>query len=262
MSHFSWSTRSFPSVAAFVAYLATLPPPRWAQGVAIHHTWSPDVQQWAGARTMAGLARYYQFDVRNPDGSRGWSSGPHLFIAPDGVIWQGTPVTTPGTHAGTYNRLFWGIEVVGNYDVKPWSTPTAEAAFGAATALLRWKGITTIGMGSVRGHRETGSSKTCPGKQINMDAVRAELWKRLTQRPTTTYRVRAPLATDPADDFAAVREGRGRSYPIALAGTARLSPGTLIEVDDVTDGWAHIAKSSPVYGDVGFVAASLLERVG
>ena len=54
-------------------------------------------------------------------------------------------------------------------------------------------------------------------------------------------------------DFAAVREGRATSYPIALGGACKLAPGTAIVVDDVTDGWAHLRDGR------GFVSMSLLQ---
>lgn len=261
MPAFAWNPRPFASVAAFSAYVASLgPAPRWAQGLTVHHTWSPDVDGWGGARSMAGLGRYYQYSVQNLDGSRGWPAEPHLFIAPDGVIWQGTPLTVPGVHAGAWNRVFWGMEVVGNYDVKPWSPITQAAAMGAAAVLFRWANIQTVSLATLRGHRECGSKKTCPGRQINMDVLRAALQTQLGPRLRTFTVAARPLDADAT--FGAIREGRGATFKVALDGTARLAPGAKILVDDVTDGWAHIAKASPVYGDVGFVpVAQLIEAV-
>jgi len=69
------------------------------------------------------------------------------------------------------------------------------------------------------------------------------------------YRVRHHLSDDPNNDFAAVREGRGVWFPIARKGAAKLAPGAVIDVDDITSGWVHLASGE------GFVHLSLLEAV-
>lgn len=44
---------------------------------------------------------------------------------------------------------------------------------GVVLALLDWRHLSVDGI-SLKGHREWGSPKTCPGRQINMDTVRME----------------------------------------------------------------------------------------
>lgn len=76
--------------------------------------------------------------------------------------------------------------------------------------------------------------------------------------PLGRYRVKAQLSTDPADNYAQVRIARSRTAKEAMIGEAsvRLQPGTIVEIDDIRNGWAHIAQPAPW----GYIALSLLER--
>lgn len=167
--------RQWPTARLFAEHLAHHDPHQaapWAQGVVIHHTWRPLPADWRGARSMRGLAGYYT--------SLGWDRGPHLVVclgAPDwrdDGIWQLTPLNERGIHAGPANATHWGIEVVGDYDAHPWPPLLAELVSATAAALLRWRGL-TVTPATLKGHRECGSPKTCPGRAIDLDAVRAEL---------------------------------------------------------------------------------------
>ena len=171
---FAYDLRHWKTIEEFKTHLSQHPPAvaRWARGVVIHHTWKPGVNDWRGAPTMEGMKNYYV--------AMGWTAGPHLFIAGDppnpetAGIWQMTPLNLRGIHAGRYNTTHWGIEVVGNYDVQPWGKETNDLTLGAAAALMQWQTIPAT-YNTVRGHRETGSPKTCPGRMVNMDSFRAEL---------------------------------------------------------------------------------------
>jgi len=49
--------------------------------------------------------------------AKGWKSGPHLFVAPEGV-WLFTDIGEQGIHANSGNKGSIGIEMVGRYDDK------------------------------------------------------------------------------------------------------------------------------------------------
>lgn len=124
----------------------------------IHHTWKPRKDEWNGATSIAGLKKYYE--------GLGWSAGPHLFVAEDG-IWLFTDMYEVGIHAGAGNGSLAtgysvGIEVVGDYDNEVWSGQTLKNAVGAISALL---GRLSIPQSKIMFHRDY-SSKTCPGKSI------------------------------------------------------------------------------------------------
>lgn len=140
----------------------------WANAIVMHHTYRPSEEQWRGLPTMNGMMHYYC--------GLGWTSGPHLFIAPDG-IWQMTAINEPGTHAAMWNNHSWGIEMVGYFDKRPWTNEQKNTMYHVAETLLRWKGLQPSKQ-TVVGHRETGSPKTCPGKMVSMEVVRADLKSR------------------------------------------------------------------------------------
>lgn len=108
----------------------------------IHHTWKPTEKDWNGQKTIDGLKKYYE--------GKGWVSGPHVFIAPDG-IWLFTDMKYQGTHAGEGNYRSIGIEVVGNYDGAKWSGKIKEQALGVIDALLN---ELNLGTDAIHFHRE------------------------------------------------------------------------------------------------------------
>lgn len=154
----------------------------------IHHTWSPKKSDWRASTTINGLKKYYE--------DKGWSAGPHLFIAEDGV-WLFTPMSKVGIHAGegnaTWTRLgkdytgftgplgsklksySIGIEVVGDYDVERWTGETLKNALGAIKFLMEFLEIKTE---DVYFHRDFPSAKkSCPGYAITKEWLFAELAK-------------------------------------------------------------------------------------
>jgi len=179
MSDFAADIRHWPTLADFEAHLRAHPAAiaAWATEIVYHHTYRPLRHQWHGRKTMEGLVAYYR-------DTQGWPSGPHLFIAPDG-IWQLTPLNLPGTHAMAGNGDSWGIEVVGDYDQEEWPKPIAELALGVGAALLRWRGL-PANRETVSPHSAYNPAKTCPGKEIDLDWVRRELKRRLAPSPSVT----------------------------------------------------------------------------
>lgn len=185
---FSWSGIRFADVPAFEAYLNSLTDAQiaWIQGTVIHHTWSPTLPQWhatGGKAEVAGLAHYYAFEVKNPDGSVGWPAGPHLFIV-DNEIWLGTPFTTQGVHATICNSHYLGFEVVGDYDQHYWSPGTEHNVLGCVAAVFRRRKL-LVSPTSLRGHRDCSSPKTCPGTAVSMDVVRQKVSETLGTVPVT-----------------------------------------------------------------------------
>lgn len=95
------------SPKGFAQYIKDLAVP-WRQidKLVLHHTSSP-VETWKASGSMLHYFNLYK--------SRGWKTGPHIFIAPDG-IWMFTPISKQGTHAGPEgNSGSIGIEIVGRY---------------------------------------------------------------------------------------------------------------------------------------------------
>lgn len=254
---FAWDGRKLADVPALTAYLRTLPRPAWARAVVIHHTWRPTVAAWRGRSTMDALQRYYRDEVPWRDVTtralrRGWDAGPHLFIAPDG-IWVGTPPTTRGVHAGAWNGWSLGVEVVGDYDLSPWAEATRVTVVASVVALFDWLDLKRASMDTLRGHRECGSPKTCPGTRVDMGQVRSWVQGALAGRHQR-YRITSP------DGWAAVRIAPSKDAPQALDGTAQIASGEVVLIDGFTGAWGHLSRDNPMR-DLGFIHQSLLTKV-
>jgi len=131
---------------------------------------------------MAALERYYRDTVvwydKNGIAHRGWSAGPHLFLckgSSNSTLWdgifQGTPITQVGVHAGECNDGL-GIEDVGDFDRAPWGSDLRALNLGVVNILLDW---TDLPIFRVVGHRDCGSPKTCPGMMVDLNLFRNDL---------------------------------------------------------------------------------------
>lgn len=95
---------------------------RWRPSLIVwHNTAAPTLAQWKksadvdrAAGRVPGITRIRNLETYFRD-QRGWSSGPHAFVADDGV-WGFTPFNVKGTHSPSWNGTAIGIEMVGDYD--------------------------------------------------------------------------------------------------------------------------------------------------
>lgn len=132
--------------------------------IVVHHSVSPTQAQWKGSSTMLGMKSTYE--------SKGWPSGPHLYIEENG-IWLFTPMNETGTHAKAGNTMSIGIEVVGNYTDHKWEGKTKDNVLGVLRALM---GRLNMGEHSIRVHREYAQTQ-CPGNAISREWILEELKK-------------------------------------------------------------------------------------
>lgn len=112
----------------FIKHVEKLKIPFWRKidKLVFHHT-SGREDLWQGS---ASLLHYY-----NLYNSRGWKSGPHIFVGPDG-IWLFTPIEKQGTHAGAGKKNSIGIEIVGRYYDGPPTNDTLCKYIALVTATL------------------------------------------------------------------------------------------------------------------------------
>lgn len=155
----------------------------------IHHTWRPTKESWQGERTILGLKNYYE--------KKGWSAGPHLFIAEDG-IWLFTPMNQTGIHASSLNPHSIGIEVVGDYDAKIWEGETKNNALGVIKSLLN---ELNLGNEAIYFHRDV-SGKSCPGWAITKEWLFNELnnYRLMPTIPGMNQPMPIPPITTPDSD--------------------------------------------------------------
>ena len=139
--------------------------------------------------TTAGALRNYHMQ------HNGWSDiGYHRVVRKSGAIEDGRALWRTGAHTAGANDTL-GVCVTGDGDREPWTPEQLKAVLGLCEMWCRAKGWTEA---QVCGHREAErvfgadkTSKTCPGKLIDLDAFRAELRERLTARATPSPEGRA-----------------------------------------------------------------------
>ncbi|HEU4322111.1 MAG TPA: hypothetical protein VFS21_03090 [Roseiflexaceae bacterium] len=119
------------------------------------------------------------------------------------------------------------------------------------------QGLTTVRAAlPVYAPESDGNNPSLYADQVETLVARWQAEERRALGARRRMQVIDPCSSDPADNWAAVRQGPGVHYPIALGGTARLEPGDIIQVDQVrADGWVHLASG------LGFVSKRLLKDV-
>lgn len=150
----------------FQEYARSIRLEQWRpQFVVVHNTQMPTLAEWhkkPGEQHLQYFEKYYRDTMH-------WSAGPHLFIADD-LIWVFTALDTPGVHSPSWNAISWGVEIVGDYDLEPFSEGTRKNAVIALAALHT---LGRLDPYSMRIHKEDPKTTHtyCPGKNI----VKADL---------------------------------------------------------------------------------------
>lgn len=132
--------------------------------VVVHNTWDPTFKMWhavPGASRMRGLEKYYSSP---PPEGMGWSAGPHLFVSDD-VVWAFTPLTVPGVHSPSWNRISWGVETTGD-----WTTEVVPEALmnNLVDVLATLHNVAGIDPGTLKFHHEDPATThhDCPGVNL------------------------------------------------------------------------------------------------
>ena len=172
------------SAAEFFQYVETL---KWGKGwrpdfIVVHNSAAPSLAQWlnsghAPSERMENLKSYYRDELH-------WHSGPHLFIAPDG-IWMLCDLEADGVHASCFNRRSIGIEMVGDFNSEPFDSgpglQVQELTIAAMASLHHVLGISPepyeLGERGLHFHRECKRDQhfDCPGKNVDKPSMVAKL---------------------------------------------------------------------------------------
>jgi len=158
------------SADEFVRYMEDLQLPEpLPTKVFLHHTWKPTRETWRGADTIYGMKRYYEQQLwRDERGQlrEGWTAGPHLFIADDG-IWLFSDIRYDGVGVLGHNTGSRHVEMVGNYDeVRPSGLTLTNTI--AALGILHVK--LGLDIANLNFHRDF-SAKSCPGWAVTKDWI-------------------------------------------------------------------------------------------
>lgn len=129
-----------------------------------------------GDTTVEAITDYHR--------SLGWrTNGYHYLVSKDGTVHR-TPrrLDEAGAHTHGANDTI-GVVVAGDGDSEPWTQAQWRGVLGLLVELRRSYGF---GPDAVVGHREapeklraTPTTKTCPGRLVDLDEVRAEFQRML-----------------------------------------------------------------------------------
>ena len=149
----------------------------------LHHTWRPTPDTWAGYDTILAMKAYYERQPWTDEYGRqheGWTAGPHLFIAPDG-IWLFTDLLRDGVGVAEHNENTRHVEMVGNYDTNP---PSGDILAYTVAALALLHRAFDLPPEALRFHSDC-SPKTCPGAAVSKTAMIEKVRAWLDQHPAT-----------------------------------------------------------------------------
>ena len=102
---------------------------------------------------MLAMKRVYE--------GKGWTAGPHVFVAPDG-IWVFTPVNKQGIGVVGHNEHAIHVEIVGNYEENKLEGVMRRNALDAFAAICLWLNYDPMNLCFHRDYANT----MCPGRHI------------------------------------------------------------------------------------------------
>lgn len=184
--------------------LSKMLPVGWVKYIVIHNTSLPSIEMWKSTpggskQRILNLAHYYR-------DNKSWSSGPHVFISPEGGIFWGTPLTETGTHSPSWNSSSWGVELAGDFNKDdPNSSDGLVITTTAARLVAELLKNQGLGIDALRFHYEDPKTthKSCPGKHLVKEDFLALVKKFLIE--TTTIKEDEVVLFDPgkfsASDF-------------------------------------------------------------
>ena len=174
----------------FDDYVHTLSWPAWRPAfIVLHNTGAPTLAQRPHGLTLAhihALEAFYRDRQR-------WSAGPHLFID-DRQIWAFTPLTTPGVHSPSWNRLALGFEMLGDFETEDFATGRGAAVRrNAVEAMASVSGILGLDPHSMKLHREDPlTTHACPGAHVGKLDIIQDVTDAITERHAGDHPIRPP----------------------------------------------------------------------
>jgi hypothetical protein len=140
--------------------------------IVLHNTAVPSLAQRPSGFTRTHIANLEAF-YRD---KQGWSAGPHLFID-DRQIWVFTRLTVSGIHSPSWNKLAFGVEMLGDYEREAFDQGRGlKVRAHTVCAIATLCAVTGIDPASLKLHREDIlTTHACPGSKVDKGAVIKEI---------------------------------------------------------------------------------------
>lgn len=187
------------TAAEFVQYIEGLEMPApLPTRFFLHHTWRPTRESWRGFSTILAMKRFYERRLWRDSKGRlreGWTAGPHLFVADDG-IWLFSDIRYDGVGVFGNNHRSRHLEMVGNYNDELPSGATLRNTVVALGVLHEKLGLD---IRNLNFHRDF-SSKSCPGWAVHKDWIIPQV-----ERWIQEYRAARQPKPSPETELAALR---------------------------------------------------------
>lgn len=154
--------------------------------IVLHNTAIPTLAQRPNGLSLQNikdLEVYYRDQAPNKNGPPGWSAGPHLFID-DKKIWVFTPLTVSGIHSPSYNKIAFGIEMLGDYAKESFDSGRGLAVRNnTIAALATLNAILGLDPFVMKIHREDPlTTHICPGASVRKLEVIQQVHDLLIER--------------------------------------------------------------------------------
>lgn len=150
----------------FVAYVEALDTPApLPTRVFVHHTWRPKREDWHGLDTIMAMKAYYEQQMwQDSEGAwhEGWTAGPHLFVAEDG-IWLFSDLRYDGVGVYGQNCRARHLEMVGDYDNE---RPSGATLANTVVALGIMHERFGLDIRALNFHRDFATN-SCPGRAVD-----------------------------------------------------------------------------------------------
>lgn len=137
----------------------------------VHNTAAPSIAQWDNPQyseeyRINSMANFFTRE-------RGWNSGPHLIVSPNGNIWILSGLQWPGTHSPSFNKNAFGVEMVGDFNKEDFDSGRGlivQRTAIEAIAILCY--VFEIDTSDIHLHKEDPKTDhDCPGKDVKKDAL-------------------------------------------------------------------------------------------
>jgi hypothetical protein len=157
----------------FDAYCHTLQWNAWRPSfIVLHNTAIPSLAQRPKGLTKINIKNLEVF-YRD---TQKWSAGPHLFVD-DLQIWVFTPLTVSGVHSPSWNKVSFGVEMLGDYEKETFDSGRGlKVRRNAVAAMATLCEVLGIDSQTTRLHREDPlTTHACPGTNVKKLEVIQEI---------------------------------------------------------------------------------------